>query len=320
LAGFLARAELIADAGAAASSEEFFRSPPFLAAEGATHSLRIDAGAAVLVAPLVVREIPGGGGLDAVSPYGYPGVVLAGGDRGDSPPLAHDDVDWSATGLVSLFARGLALGPHALAGAERGTLQIHDPAQQRKSRPTDRRQVRRNEEAGYSVAATAGPESGEAARAGFRRVYEQTMDRTAATRRYYFDRAWFDAVLSSERSWLLTVTGPGGEVAAALIGALSDGLLHYFLSGTDDDHLREAPMKNLLFALQDLADELAAPLNLGGGLVPGDGLEEFKRGFANRREPFVAHEVVCNPEVYERLSAAGGAAEGFFPAYRAPRA
>jgi hypothetical protein len=316
VAADLARAELVADGGAAASSEEFFRCPPYLGAEGATHTLRIDAGAAELVAPLVVREIPGGGGLDAVSPYGYPGMVAAAGELPE--PLAHDEVDWSATGLVSFFLRGTALGPHALAGSERGTLQVSDPGEKRKSRPSDRQQIRRNEATGYSSALVPGPEAGEEARAGFRHVYEQTMVRTEASERYFFDREWFDAVLSSERTWLVTVTAPDGGAAAASIGALSDGVLHYFLSGTADEHLREAPMKNLIATLQDLSEELASPLNLGGGLSPGDGLEEFKRGFANRREPFLAHEVICDRGAYDRLSAEARDAEGFFPAYRAP--
>ena len=67
----------------------------------------------------------------------------------------------------------------------------------------------------------------------------------------------------------------------------------------------------------DLADELGMPLNLGGGLVAGDGLEGFKRGFANAELPFVTHEIVCDPGAYERLSA-GRDAGDFFPAYRAP--
>ena len=53
-----ATAELLADRGAAAESEELFRSRTFLDAEGVTHTLRIDAGATTLVAPLIVREIP----------------------------------------------------------------------------------------------------------------------------------------------------------------------------------------------------------------------------------------------------------------------
>ena len=66
-----------------------------------------------------------------------------------------------------------------------------------------------------------------------------------------------------------------------------------------------------------LAGEVGAPLNLGGGVREGDGLEGFKRGFANAKAPFRTHEIVCDPGAYERLSA-GRDAGGFFPAYRAP--
>jgi hypothetical protein len=121
VAGHLAKAELLADGGEAATSDEFFRCRPYLSAEGVTHTLRVETDGAVLVAPVLVREIPDAGGIDAVSPYGYPGLVPATGQRGLSP-LSPEDVDWSATGLVSLFLRGTALGPHALAGSERGNL------------------------------------------------------------------------------------------------------------------------------------------------------------------------------------------------------
>jgi hypothetical protein len=50
---------------------------------------------------------------------------------------------------------------------------------------------------------------------------------------------------------------------------------------------------------------------------PGDGLERFKRGFANCELPFTTHEVVCDPAAYERLTGTRDAG-GFFPAYRAP--
>ena len=89
--GARATAELIADSGAAAASEEFFRSRPFLDAEGVTHTLRIDAEGGELLAPLIVREIPGaGGGCDAISPYGYPGIVrlTRAADRTIDPPIA----------------------------------------------------------------------------------------------------------------------------------------------------------------------------------------------------------------------------------------
>ncbi|HEU4945038.1 MAG TPA: hypothetical protein VFT10_07735, partial [Solirubrobacterales bacterium] len=70
-----ARAELIADRDESAAGEEFFRSPQFLDAEGVTHTLRIASEACELLAPLIVREIEGTDERDAISPYGYPGLV-----------------------------------------------------------------------------------------------------------------------------------------------------------------------------------------------------------------------------------------------------
>ena len=226
-------------------------------------------------------------------------------------------VDFSATGLVSVFLRH-TLGAPALAGTtERNVVQIADPALAPKSRPSDRRQVRRNLEAGYELRLVAGAETSAAERAGFLDLYEQTMRRTEASGHYFFGAAYFDRVLAAERTWLALATAPGGELAAASIAAVSDGYLHYYLSGSADARLREAPMKNVVSRLVEHAGELGLPLNLGGGLRRGDALEEFKRGFANRELAWYTSELVCDRAAYERLSAGRGAG-GFFPAYRAP--
>ena len=82
---------------------------------------------------------------------------------------------------------------------------------------------------------------------------------------------------------------------AGAIAVASDGYLHYYLGGTADGPSRDSPMKNLFAAMIALAAELGLPLNLGGGLDPGDSLEEFKRGFANGEAPFRTHELVCDP-------------------------
>lgn len=309
-------AELIADGGAAAAGEDFFRSPPFLEAEGVTHTLRIavDAPAAELLAPLIVRPIADGPEADAISPYGYPGLTRE--DAG-ARPLDPATIDFSGTGLVSVFIRH-ALGSAPLAGARaRNVVQIADPALAPKSRPSDRRQVRRNLEAGYELALVPGAETTPAQRAGFLDLYEQTMRRTEAARHYFFVAAYFDRILEADRTWLALAHAPGGELAAASIAAVSDGYLHYYLSGSADSHLRDSPMKNVLALLIEHAGALGLPLNLGGGITPGDALEEFKRGFANREETWFTSELVCDPVAYERLSA-GRPATAFFPAYRAP--
>jgi hypothetical protein len=304
-------AELIADRGEAATSAEFFRSRPFLDAEAVTHTLRIEAGDAELLAPLIVRPIAAGPEHDAISPYGYPGLVEI-----DRPALDPSTIDFSATGLVSLFIRH-RLGPPPLSGAsERNIVQVADPALPPKSRPSDRRQVRKNLEAGYELALVPGPETTPEQRAGFLAVYEQTMRRTGAAQHYFFPAAYFDRVLEAERTWLALATAPDGVLAAASIAAASDGFLHYYLSGSADSHLGDSPMKNIVARLVEHATDLALPLNLGGGISPGDALEEFKRGFANRTVPWQTSEIVCDPAKYRQLT--GSRAPGpFFPAYRA---
>lgn len=305
-----AKAELIEDRGEGAVDGEFFRSRPFLDAEGVTHTLRIESGQGELVAPLIVREVDGAGERDAISPYGYPGLV------GPVRDLDPESIDFSATGLVSVFIRH-ALGPSPLTGATgRNVVQIADPELPPKSRPSDRRQVRRNLEAGYALELVPGGETSTEQRSGFLDVYEQTMRRTGAAPHYFFSAAYFDRLLEADRTWLALAYAPGGDLAAASIAVVSDGYLHYYLSGSADSHLREAPMKNVVTRLVEHAAELGLPLNLGGGISPGDALEEFKRGFANRQRTWQTSELICDEEKYERLSG-GRDAGGFFPAYRA---
>ncbi|HEU5253913.1 MAG TPA: GNAT family N-acetyltransferase [Solirubrobacterales bacterium] len=305
-----AKAELIADRGEAAADDHFFRSPPFLEAEGVTHSLRIASEEGELVGPLVVREIPGADARDATSPYGYPGLV------GSLTSLDPASIDWSGTGLVSVFVRH-ALGPSPLTGAsERNVVQIADPSLPPKSRPSDRRQVRRNLEAGYELELIPGTNADAGQRAGFLDVYEQTMRRAGAADHYFFGTDYFDRILRAPRTWLALANAPGGALAAASIATVSDGYLHYYLSGSADSHLRDSPMKNVVTRLVEHADELGLPLNLGGGISPGDALEEFKRGFANRQLTWLTSELICDRQRYEELSN-GHDAGGYFPAYRA---
>jgi hypothetical protein len=305
------RAELLADRGAAAESDDFFRSRPFLDAEGVGHSLLIGG---ELGLPVIAREIDdAGGALDAISPYGYPG------GRGELPgPPDPADVDWSAGGLVSLFVRDRIGGPPCLAaGTERSLVQVHDPARPRGVRSRLAEQIRSNERRGWEIQLVAGPQASDHERAAFLAIYTETMTRAEATARYFYGAEYFRAILAFADSFLLFARSPEGNLESAAIVARSDGHLHYYLGGTADDALHASPFKNVAAAMLDLADELGLPLNLGGGVRAGDGLEEFKRGFANAELPFRTHEVVCDPAAYARL-AAGREPNGFFPAYRAP--
>jgi hypothetical protein len=304
-----AAARLIEDGGAAASDpRQFFRSPEFLAAEGVTHTLAVD-GEAGLRLPVIVRPIEGSERVDAISPYGYPGAAEV-----TDPPPDPAEIDWSPTGLVSLFVRD-RIGAASLAG---GTVrsQVH-VADGEGIRKRLREQIRRNERRGWVVRAVSGPEADGASREAFERAYGETMRRTDAAERYLYPSVYFERLLTSETAWLLLAAREASEPEAGAIAALSDGYLHYYLGGTADAALEDSPMKNLFAAMISLAAERELPLNLGGGVRSGDSLDSFKRGFASASEPFRTHEIVCDRAAYAELTGEREAPDGFFPAYRA---
>jgi hypothetical protein len=305
------RARLLEDGGAAASdADQFFRSPDFLEVEEVTHTLAIE-GDRELRLPVIVRPISAGDGAerDAISPYGYPGASDAFPDPPD--PAA---IDWSEAGLVSVFVRDRIGGDACFAG---GTVrnQVQIAAGDGGIRKRLREQIRRNQRRGWGVETAAGGEVPAERRVAFERAYAETMARTGAADRYLYESAYFECLLATAGSWLLVAEREGNGLAGA-IAVASDGYLHYYLGGTADDGLDDSPMKNLFAAMIELGGGLGVPVNLGGGLTPGDSLEDFKRGFATAEEPFRTHELVCDPAAYERLSA-GADAGSYFPAYRA---
>ncbi|HET8672522.1 MAG TPA: GNAT family N-acetyltransferase [Thermoleophilaceae bacterium] len=300
------RAELVEDGGELARSADFFRSAEFQRVEEVTHSLVVGDRFA---AGLVVRDIADAGGLrDATSAYGYPGAIAPAAPE----PLDPAEVDWSGTGLVSVFLRDAIGGEPCLEGGTlRSEVQLVDPRSELQVRSTHARHIRRNERLGYVT-----EESGEIE--AFGALYRQTMARTGAAERYFFDDAYLGGALASPKARLLITRAPDGRSAAGALLVESDGMLHYFLGGTADGLLEHSPFKNTMAAMIDVARESDMPLNLGGGLSPGDALEHFKRGFANSSAPFHTHELVCDRAAYERLSAPRPRSSGFFPLYRAP--
>lgn len=309
------RATLLEDGGTAAAGPSFFRCPEFLEAEGVTHSLVIETDQARLAAPVVVEKIPAGG-RDAHSPYGYPGFAVRDGSVG--LPIDQEQVDLGETGLVSAFIRNRLGGEPPVSGSRpRNVCLLADPALPPKSRMSDRQQIRKNERRGLVTEVVPGQEVSDPRLDGFLTAYTETMERTEAAERYFFGREYFEKLLASPMAWLGVVEDEDGQVAAGSVAVASDDLIHYYLSGTAEAFLRESPMKNLVQALAEFAAERDLPLNLGGGLSPGDRLEEFKRGFANREEQWFTTELICDRQTYGDL--AGGRDTGeFFPAYRAP--
>ena len=218
---------------------------------------------------------------------------------------------------MSVFARErLGVEPCLARATPRSVVQVHDPARPRSLRSRFGEQIRRNRRLGYRVEVLEGPQTSvEAAGELPRRLHRDDASCRGGgalllRARVPRDHPRLRALLAPARSQ------PRGATAAGAIAALSDGLLHYYLGGTAEAHLGDSPFKNVVEAMIELAGELGVTLNLGGGIQAGDGLEDFKRGFANGELPFHTHEIVCDPGAYERLSE-GRTDSGFFPLYRA---
>lgn len=309
------RAVLVPDQGRQALSEDYFRSEHHLRAEGVTHTLVIEGGTAgSLRIPLIVRPIEGTPYRDATSPYGFPGGVM---DRLREIPK--ESVDWRATELVSIFIRDRIGGPCCFANATaRNEVCVIDSALPVKFRKDHGSDIRRNARLGYTTSCLPVREASPELREELKQVYRQTMARNEATSRYLFPDTWFEEAFSSPVAWLVTIRAPDGLVADAGIAVLSDGYLHSYIGGTADPYLAHSPAKNGISVLVELSAKLGAPVNLGGGISPGDGIEKFKRGFANATARLYTHEVVCDPQTYESL-VEGHAQTNYFPAYRAPR-
>jgi hypothetical protein len=309
-------AQLVSDEGRAAETDDFFRSRAFYDAEGVSHSLIVGGGDDdELALPLLVHGIGDSERRDAITPYGYPGAATR-TDHGSPPDPAA--LDWSDTGLVSIFVRDRIGHEPCFAGAtRRSAVQVHDPSRERHIRARFAEQIRQNERLGYHVEALHGPDTSVEQRVSFHHAYTETMHGVEAAERYFFELDYFKAILEYERSWLFLARSPERATAAGAIVVQSDGMLHYYLGGTAEVHRPRSPFKNIVEATIGLAEELGVALNLGGGMKPGDGLEDFKRGFANAELPFFTHEIVCDPEAYSTLSE-GRRDSGFFPLYRAP--
>ncbi|MEZ0231144.1 MAG: hypothetical protein ACAI25_21185, partial [Planctomycetota bacterium] len=119
-----------------------------------------------------------------------------------------------------------------------------------------------------------------------------------------------------------------GEVAAASLVTVEDGIAQYVYAATADAFLRVAPSKLVLSCARDWVKEAGCRvLNLGGGLgARRDSLFHYKMGFSRVTAEFATFRMVLDEVRYAALveAALGGSLpretdQEFFPAYRAER-
>jgi hypothetical protein len=318
---------------------DFYHEPSYVALcaaqeDGTPRAVHVTDGRSAMLLPLVVRPIPGGG-LDATSPYGYPGPLVAGVQTGAWLASALDAsvVELGLAGIVTLFVRLHPILNRSLPeGME--TLVTHgdtvsidltatDEEQWSRTRLNHRRDISRAIRAGYVVRMDE-----EWQRFGaFKDAYRETMARRNAAQSYQFDNDYFDGLREALDSRLhLCVVERQGQLAAGGLFVETDGIVEYHLSGTSSEFVGASPLKVMLHFVRGWAKRRGnRVLHLGGGVGSAeDSLLRFKLGFSPIRHPFSTLRVVIDEQEYRRLvTIHGGGLDprsrtGFFPAYRSP--
>jgi hypothetical protein len=148
------------------------------------------------------------------------------------------------------------------------------------------------------------------------RLYGDLSRRHAISGLHAFPRASFAALAQTEGLHTF-VAETEGVVAMHLW--IDDGRVAYsHLAATSAEGYRaRAPYALHAAAIEHFSGRVAVDLGGGFGLadVAGDGLTQFKRGFANASRTAHLCGQVLDEAAYARLSA-GRPADGYFPAYR----
>jgi hypothetical protein len=162
-------------------------------------------------------------------------------------------------------------------------------------------------------------------------VYLETMRRAGAQSSYFFDETYFN-LLTHELGNVshLFVALKDGQVAAATLCTVCDGIVQDHLGGTRDAFLKFSPDRLVVDTERRWASETGARIfHLGGGVgAQQDSVFRYKSGFSDRRHTFRTWRWVLRPGIYdglcssaaERHAAQGlhAVSAGYFPAYRCP--
>ena len=287
-----------------------------------------DAGGDV-VFPLLVRELPSEGGLDATTPYGYGGPVATGADP-PTPRFWELYGDWCRTvGVVTTFIRFHPLFANQRDAARAVHIeplgrtvgwQLQVPDLFGGMHPAHRRACRRATRTGVSVSMREAPDDLTA----FAALYEMTMRRVGAADFYLFGEPYWDALVrlgerlvvfeaeEGERCWPRPSASrrcPGSTITLARPPTAGASSARATCSSTR----RQAGRGS---------GAMSAFTSAAGVGAREDSLFTFKRRFdpAGDLLEFAVGKAVHDPDTYRALaSRASDDLDGFFPAYRGSR-
>jgi Acetyltransferase (GNAT) domain len=312
--------------------------------EGIAHLFVYREGVHMIALPLLLRPVDPaepGGWQDATSVYGYGGPVAS--DDAVPEAVARNFRTALAETLaerrvVTVFSRlhPLIAQPKILAGLgeclANGTtisidLTLSDEEQRAQYSKSCRTSIRKLHELGFIGWHDREMEHLDE----FREVYDETMRRVGAPSSYCFDKGYFDLFTRELRNVShLFVALKDGEIAAATLCTICDGIVQDHLGGTRDAFLKFSPDRLVVDTERIWAKEMGARVfHLGGGVgSQQDSVFHYKAGFSSTRHTFATLRWVLRYDIYEELvakkerwnqaNAVRLSCAGFFPAYRCP--
>jgi hypothetical protein len=267
-----------------------------------------------------IAERPYGGVIDVCTPYGFSGFT----GTGDWRRAVADWKDFAASrGWVCGY---LVINPALVDPA------VFDPAEVRTHNELYLWDLRRTEEelfAALSDNRRRQVRTAERSFAGleidsppcrqfvldhFNKFYESKSARSV----YQLSNATLEMLLSSPHTILVGARG-AANIEAVCIYVQTPYVADYFAGiHTADGRTYSAAL--LWRGALELKRRGVPVLNLGGGVVPGDGIADFKARFGTTRAPLSALAQVYQPDVFARLCADAGVdpndGSGYFPPYR----
>lgn len=162
-------------------------------------------------------------------------------------------------------------------------------------------------------------------------MYHTSMKRAGAQEEYFFDRGYFEEILSTKDfDMFLFVCFLEDEIICAGLFSLCNGIVQSHLSAANANYMKLSPDTLLLDEVRIWANSVGASIfHLGGGLaVEGGSILHFKAGFSNTSHEFNVWKLVVMRNEYVELCRKKGIANGhassepiqreYFPIYRRP--
>jgi hypothetical protein len=293
---------------------------------GRAQALVVTSGAYALLIPLIARPL-GDGLWDAISPYGYGGVL--GDDAFIPTAIGHAEEHLRSLGCVSWFLRLHPIlnatwrgGPGDTVAAGRTVsidLRRSETDHWAETRSGHRSDITRARRAGVTVELDRECKKIDE----FADMYSATMRRVAASSYYWFGRNYFRqlcGVLGAQLRLYIALLDGRMIGASMFLVSESSRIVQYHLSASSASFRGLQPSKVILNAARDWGRKHGfGYLHLGGGVGSrDDSLLQFKLGFSRNTHVYKTYRAVVDVAEYSRLTESAFPPDGgdYFPLYR----